>query len=278
MLGDVYMKTLPVGLQLFTVRDEMAKDLPAALKAVKEAGYDYVETAGFFGLSGEEFKAELDKAGLVAVSAHVPLADMLKNPEEAIETHKKLGCKYFVVPYLGGGERYGDPNFNSILKGIEKFGEMCHENGLWLLYHNHDFEFEKTADGRYVLDYMYETIKPECLGAEPDTCWVNIGGEDPASYIRKYSGRCPVVHLKDFVGGKTENMYTLIGTDEAKQEKSDAFAFRPLGQGVQNFPEIIAASIEAGAEYLVVEQDDTNDIPCIEAAKMSRDYLKTLGF
>ena len=125
---------------------------------------------------------------------------------------------------------------------------------------------------------MYETIKPECLGAEPDTCWVNIGGEDPASYIRKYSGRCPVVHLKDFVGGKTENMYTLIGTDEAKQEKSDAFAFRPLGQGKQNFPEILAASIEAGAEFVIVEQDDTNDIPCLEAAKMSRDYLKSLGW
>ena len=163
-------------------------------------------------------------------------------------------------------------------KGIEKFGEMCHENGLWLLYHNHDFEFEKTADGRYVLDYMYETIKPECLGAEPDTCWVNIGGEDPASYIRKYAGRCPVVHLKDFVGSKTENMYALIGTDEAKQEKSDAFAFRPLGQGKQNFPEILKASIESGAEYVIVEQDDTNEIPCLEAAKISRDYLKELGW
>lgn len=272
------MKKLPVGLQLYTVRDEMQKDLPATLKVVKEAGYDYVEPAGLFGLSGEEFKAELDKAGLIAVSAHVPLAEMLANPEEAIKTYKTLGCKFFAVPYLGGGERYGDPNFDSILSGIEKFGALCHENGLTLLYHNHDFEFEKTAEGQYVLDYMYEKISPQCLQTELDTCWVNIGGEEPASYIRKYAGRCPVVHLKDFIGGKTENMYALIGTDEATSEKSEEFAFRPVGQGVQNFPEILKAAVESGAEYVIVEQDDTNGIPSLEAAKMSRDYLKSLGW
>jgi len=272
------MKTLPVGLQLFTVRNEMAKSVSETLKAVKDAGYDYVEPAGLFGLSGEEFKAELDRAGLVAVSAHVPLAEMLANPDEAIKTYKTLGCKYFAVPYLGVGERYGDEGFDAILAGIEKFGKLCHENGLTLVYHNHDFEFEKTADGRYVLDYMYDSVKPEYLQAELDTCWVNIGGEDPASYIRKYKGRCPVVHLKDFVGGKTDNMYELIGTDQAKAEKSEEFAFRPVGHGVQDFPEILASSIEADAEYVIVEQDDTNDIPCLEAAKMSRDYLKTLGW
>ena len=272
------MKTLPVGIQLYTVRDEMAKDLSATLAAVKNAGYDYVEPAGLFGLSGEAFKAELDKAGLVAVSAHVPLNEMLANPEEAIKTYKTLGCKYFAVPYLGGGERYGDEGFDAILEGIAKFGKLCHENGLTLLYHNHDFEFEKTADGRYVLDYMYETISPDYLQTELDTCWVNIGGEDPASYIRKYAGRCPVVHLKDFIGSKTENMYALIGTDEATSEKSEAFAFRPVGQGKQNFPEILKAAVESGAEYVIVEQDDTYDTPCLEAAKMSRDYLKTLGF
>ncbi len=272
------MKTLPVGLQLFTVRDEMAKSVSETLKAVKEAGYDCVEPAGLFGLSGEEFKSELDKAGLVAVSAHVPLAEMLANPQEAIATYKTLGCKYFAVPYLGVGERYGDEGFDAILSGIEKFGELCHKNGLTLVYHNHDFEFEKTSDGRYVLDYMYDTVKPEFLQAELDTCWVNIGGEDPSSYIRKYKGRCPVIHLKDFVGGKTENMYELIGTDQAKSEKSEEFAFRPVGSGVQNFPEILAASLDAGAEFVIVEQDDTNDIPCLEAAKISRDYLKSLGW
>ncbi len=272
------MKTLPVGLQLYTVRSEMEKDIAKTLAAVKAAGYDYVEPAGLFGLSGEQFKAELDKAGLVAVCAHVPLAEMLANPEELLETYKVIGCKYLAVPYLGGGERYGDEGFEKVMAGMASFGELCYKNGVILTYHNHDFEFEKTTDGRYVLDYMYETVKPEFLQAELDTCWVNIGGENPASYIRKYAGRCPVVHLKDFVGGKTENMYALIGTDEATSEKSEEFAFRPVGHGVQNFPEILEASVESGAEYVIVEQDETYEIPCLEAAKMSRDYLKTLGF
>lgn len=272
------MKTLPVGLQLYTVRDEMEKSVSATLKAVKEAGYDYVEPAGLFGFSGEEFKAELDKAGLVAVCAHVPIAQMLENPTETIKTYKEIGCKYLAVPFLGGGERYGDEGFEKIMKGMAEFGELCCKNGLTLVYHNHDFEFEKTVDGKYVLDFMYESIKPEYLQAELDTCWVNIGGENPAEYIKKYTGRCPIVHLKDFIGGKTKNMYALIGTDEATEEKSEEFAFRPVGKGVQNFSEILEASIEAGAEYVIVEQDSTYDIPCIEAAKMSRDYLKTLGW
>lgn len=272
------MKTLPVGLQLYTVRDEMEKSVPETLKAVKAAGYDYVEPAGLFGLSGKDFKAELDKAGLVAVCAHVPIAEMLKKPEETIETYKTIGCKYLAVPFLGGGERYGDDGFDAIMKGMASFGELCFKNGVTLVYHNHDFEFEKTTDGRYVLDYMYDTIKPEYLQAELDTCWVNIGGENPADYVRKYTGRCPVVHLKDFVGSKTNNMYALIGTDEAKEEKSEEFAFRPVGQGKQDFPAILAAAIDAGAEYVIVEQDSTYEIPSLEAAKMSRDYLKSLGW
>ncbi len=272
------MKTLPVGLQLYTVRDEMAKSVPETLAAVKNAGYDYVEPAGLFGLSGEEFKAELDKAGLIAVCAHVPLNEMLANPEQALKTYKTLGCKYLAVPYLGGGERYGDEGFDGIMKGMADFGKLCYENGLTLVYHNHDFEFEKTADGRYVLDYMYDTVKPEYLQAELDTCWVNIGGENPSDYIRKYKGRCPVVHLKDFVGSKAENMYALIGTDEAKSEVTEEFKFAPVGRGKQDFPEILKASVEAGAEYVIVEQDLTYDIPCLEAAKISRDYLKNLGW
>ena len=272
------MKTLPVGLQLYTVRDEMAKSVPQTLKAVKDAGYDYVEPAGLFGLSGEQFREELDKAALSAVCAHVPIEEILKNPDGILETYKVIGCKYLAVPFLGSGQRYGDDAFDEIMAGMASFGELCYNNGITLIYHNHDFEFEKTGDGKYVLDYMYDMVKPEYLQAELDTCWVNIGGEDPAQYIIKYTGRCPVVHLKDFVGSKTQNMYALIGTDEAKEEKSEAFAFRPVGSGKQNFPAILEASIKAGAEYVIVEQDSTYDIPCLEAAKISRDYLKSLGW
>ena len=272
------MKTLPVGLQLYTVRDEMEKSVPATLAAVKSIGYDYVEPAGLFGLSAKQFRDELEKAGLKAVCAHVPFVDMLKDPQGVIDTYKIIGCEYLAVPYLGEGERPGDEGFDKVLSSINDFGALCHKNGLTLLYHNHDFEFIRMENGQYGLDYMYSNIPAENLQTELDTCWVNVGGEVPADYIRKYANRCPVVHLKDFVGSKSENMYALIGTDAAKMEDSGKFEYRPVGSGKQDFPAILAAAVESGAKYVIVEQDGTYDTPCLQAAKISRDYLRTLGW
>ncbi len=272
------MKTLPVGLQLYTVRDEMAKSVPNTLRAVKDMGYDYVETAGLFGLTASEFKAELDKAGLCAISAHVPIETISEDVEKVISDYKEIGVKYIAIPFLGGGQRPTEEGFDEkILPIIKEFADKCEKNGVVSIYHNHDFEFEKMPDGQYGLEYIYDNVPK--MQSELDTCWVNIGGENPAEYIRKFKNRCPVVHLKDFVGSKTENMYELLGSDEAKAVKSDAFAMRPVGYGKQDFAEILKASIESGAEYVIVEQDDMNDgLSSFECAKMSRDYLKTLGF
>ena len=191
------MKTLPVGLQLYTVRDEMAKSVPETLKAVKEMGYDYVEPAGLFGYSYADFKAELDKAGLKAICAHVPFVELKGDTEKVIEGYKSIGCECVAVPYLGEGERPGDKDFDKVLADIDRIGAVCESKGVILVYHNHDFEFVKMENGMYGLDYMYATVPANHLQTELDTCWVKVGGEDPAAYIRKYAGRCPVVHLKD---------------------------------------------------------------------------------
>ena len=107
---------------------------------------------------------------------------------------------------------------------------------------------------------------------------MNVGGEDPAAYIRKYSGRAEMVHLKDFVGRKSENMYALIGIDENEEKNTHGkFEFRPLGKGVQDFPAILRAATEAGTEWVIVEQDSPSmGLTALECAKVSIDYLKTL--
>ena len=218
------------------------------------------------------------KEGFLKGQPDVVIQDLPGISQETIDTYKTIGCEYLAVPYLAGGQRPGDAGFDMVLSCINVFGALCCKNGLTLLYHNHDFEFVKLESGEYGLDYMYSNTQPQNLQTELDTCWVNIGGEVPAEYIRKYAGRCPVVHLKDFVGSKSENMYALIGTDAAKMEDSAKFEFRPVGSGKQDFPAILAAVVESGAKYVIVEQDNTYDIPCLEAAKMSREYLKTLGW
>ena len=272
------MKNLPVALQLYTVRDFLEKDVRSTLAKVRELGYEYVEPAGLYGLPAETFRQYLDELGLKAICAHVPLAEMQADPDGVMKTYRKLGMKYIAVPYLAEGQRPGDPGFDKVLADIERIGKAAAENDMQLLYHNHDFEFITLPDGRFGLDAMYETVPAEYLATELDTCWVKVAGQDPAAYIRKYAGRCPVVHLKDFYGSKTEHMYELIGTNEAKAEKSAAFEFRPVGSGVQDIPAILEAALESGAHYVVVEQDSSNDRSSLDAAASSRQYLASLGW
>ena len=146
-----------------------------------------------------------------------------------------------------------------------------------LLYHNHDFEFMK-LDGKYALDILYEKVPAELLQTELDMCWVNIGGENPAEYLLKYTGRAPVVHLKDFWGEKSEDMYELIGIDRKLPTRPANFEFRPVGSGKQDFPAILKAAEQAGASWVVVEQDKPSmGLTALECAAKSRAYLKSIG-
>lgn len=272
-----FEKTLPVGLQLYSVRDFLQNDFEGTLKKIKDMGYDYVEPAGFYGMTAEKFSEGLKKAGLTAICAHIPYAEMMADGDKVVNDCLTLGIKYVAIPYLDEKTRPGSDDFENVLETIRAFGKKCADSGIQLLYHNHDFEFIKMPDGRYGLDYMYETVDASLLATELDCCWVNVAGESPADYVRKYAGRCPVVHLKDFTGQKTANMYNLIGLKETAKETA-AFEFRPVGYGKQDVPSILKAATESGASYLVVEQDQPGEQTSLEAVEMSRKYLKSLGF
>ncbi|MBQ1985501.1 MAG: sugar phosphate isomerase/epimerase, partial [Clostridia bacterium] len=145
--------------------------------------------------------------------------------------------------------------------------------------HNHDFEFVKMENGQYALDYMYDEIPASLLQTELDICWVKVAGEEPVEYINKYAGRAPVVHLKDFYKeGKPANMYELIGIETEKVEETGKFEFRPVGYGMQNIPPVLEAAVAAGANWVVVEQDQAYERAPIDAVTLSREYLKTLGW
>lgn len=267
------MKKWPIAIQVYSVRDAAAEDFEGTMRSLKEMGYDGVELAGLYGMeSAVACKKVLDQVGLELVSAHVPF-DALQN-DAALDDYAATGIKYVVIPWMSA------PKDEEELKGciarIRKVGERCKARGMQLLYHNHDFEFNKIND-KYILDTYYEEIPADLLQTELDTCWVNVGGENPAQYVRKYTGRAPVVHLKDFTGSKTANMYALIGTDAAKEESSSKFEFRAVGYGKQDFPAILAAAEDAGAGWVVVEQDSPSmgKTP-MECAKMSVDYLKSI--
>lgn len=266
---------LPIAVQLYSVRDEMEKDFYGTVKKIKDMGYEGVEFAGLFGKSGTEVKAICDEIGVTPVSAHVPYYDMLENPEAVLKDYKDMGCKYVAVPYLTEECRPGTEGWASTVEGIRKIAEAAKKMGIQLLYHNHDFEFIK-IDGEYALDILYDTIPADLLKTEIDTCWVNVGGENPAEYIEKYAGRAPVVHLKDFHGSKGNGpLYKLIGIDDETEAVESTFEFRPVGYGVQDWAKIIASAEKAGAEWVVVEQDSPSmDKSPLECVQMSINYLK----
>ena len=271
---------LQIALQLYSVRHEMKEDLPATLKKVKAMGYDGVEFAGIFGYDPVELRALCAENGLVPISAHVPVAEMIEDAEATFQKYAAIGTRFVAIPYLVEEYRPGAEKFDEMLENIKKFGTVAKKYGMQLLYHNHDFEFVKLEDGTYGLDKMYAEVSADLLQTELDTCWVNVGGEDPSGFIRKYAGRAPVVHLKDFVGEKSAHMYELIGIkSENAGKQPEAFAFRPVGYGKQDFPVILTAAKEAGAEWVVVEQDSpTMGLSELESAEKSIQYLKSLNW
>ncbi len=269
----------PIALQLYSVRDVLENDFSATLERIKAFGYDGVEFAGLYGKKPTEISKALKDIGLAPLSAHVPFTDMIGAPERIISEYAEIGCSYIVIPYLTPEYRPNGERFNEVIEGAEKIGKAAKASGLTLLYHNHDFEFEK-IDGKYALDILYGSVSEDLLKTEIDTCWVNVAGENPSEYIRKYTGRSPIVHLKDFVmpGKRPEKMYDLIGIkDDAKKEEAAAFEFRPLGLGVQNFEEILKACSDAGTQWVVVEQDRPSmGNTSVECAQISIQYLKSL--
>lgn len=278
------MVRLPIGLQLFSVRDDMEKDFAGTLKKVKEMGYDGVEFAGLYGKTPAEVKKLCDEIGLIPVSAHVPFAEMIAAPDSVIEAYRILGVQQIVIPYLTEEYRPGAEGFDTLIAWAQKLGSLCKASGMKLAYHNHDFEFTKMGED-YALDILYREVPSDYLETQLDTCWVFVGGEDPIKYVKKYAHRQYTVHLKDFwvrpdfvKGQKCEQLYQLIGLDagaQAPEEEGQNFCFRPVGYGVQNVAAIIQTAEESGAKWIIVEQDNPSmgKTP-LECARMSVQYLK----
>lgn len=266
------MKKFPIALQVYSVRDYAQEDFAGTMQKVKDMGYDGVELAGTYGMTAVECKEILDRIGLEFMCAHVPV-DVLED-DAALADYAATGIAYIAIPWMTGPTT--PEELEAAILRIRKIAERCKEKGMQLLYHNHDFEFKKINDA-YILDSYYESICPELLQTELDTCWVNVGGENPVDYVKKYTGRAPIVHLKDFAGRKSDNMYALIGSSVAKEDASGEFEFRPLGYGLQDVPAILEAAASAGAKWIVVEQDRPSmEKTSLESVQMSIEYLKQL--
>lgn len=141
-------KTLPVGIQVYSVREEAAKDFKGTMTKLKELGYDFVELAGLYGQTPEEVKAILDEVGIPAISAHVSELMTADDYESVLDGYVTIGCKYVAIPWLGEGMRPGDEGFDKVLARIDAVGAAAEKRGLVLLYHNPRFRVQKDARRR----------------------------------------------------------------------------------------------------------------------------------
>ena len=226
-------------------------------------GYAAVEFAGLYGNDPAEVKALCQKIGLTPLSAHVAYLDLRDDLEKNMDCYAALGCQYIVVPYLLREYRPGTEAFYDVIRSLPRFAEAAKERGMILQYHNHAFEFVQLED-QYALDLLFETVGPQLLQTQLDTCWIKIAGEEPTEYLRKYADRIPTVHLKDFTFSD-ENTQTVM---------AEKYEFRPLGTGLQDLPAIIATALECGAQWFIVELDHpAMGHTALECAEISAEYL-----
>ena len=273
---EAVMKKIPIGYQLYSAREAAEKDLKGICRALKSLGYDGVEFAGFYGHSAEEIKKILDDTGLVGISSHVGIQSIEQDMFGAIAFHQAIGCKFIAVPSLDNYRKPGNPGFPASIRLLDKFGRLCKEAGIQLLYHNHDFEFVDVS-GIYGLDFLFEAVDPDILKTQIDVCWVKYAGVEPTAYLRKYAGRAPLIHMKDFVGKKGEGTpYALIG-QTAEADQGVPFAYKPFGYGCQDVKALVEAGMDAGAEWFIIEQDDCYEQDPMDAAGLSMKTMIALG-
>ncbi len=255
------------GLALYTVRDAM-KDARATLSKVAQAGYVNVESAGydngkFYNLSPADFKSLLDEMKLKPISAHQGTANF-ENIDQQIADLKTAGFKYFVIPVPPMG-LFGHDGAKMTMKGgaknlaqiLDKLGEKCAAAGLQLLYHNHDFEFMKDADGTVVIDYLLENCNPKYVNFQMDLYWVTKAGADPVAYFKRYPGRFKIWHVKDM---------------------DDQGRFAPVGNGKIDFKRVLDNKKLSGMQYYFVEQDACFNETALEAIVISHKGLEKIGF
>jgi len=228
--------SLPIGLQLYTLRDVLKDDFDGTLEKVKHIGFDYIEFAGYGAYTAEQMKKVCERIGLTPTSAHVGLDFVRDHTTQAIDDAKALGYKYVVIPYLPSPLQDSLDGYRETAKLFNDIGAKLSDEGLTLCYHNHDFEFKQLGGG-----HGYDVLVGETDSAkvqfELDIMWVDFAGEDVAGWMNKLSGRLPIIHVKDRVAG-----------GERK--------FAEVGTGVVDIEAAVSAAADSGVEYLVVEQDN----------------------
>lgn len=273
------------GIQLWTVKEDLATDVKGTLKALADNGYSYVESFShkgpeiFWGMKPKVLKEYLDSINLKMPSSHCdPIYTMDIKTEsvfkQLVDDAASIGMKYLINPFLG--ELKTQDDWKKATDGLNRQGEICSKAGLRFAYHNHHFEFKKFADGSTPEQMMLDGTDPKLVDFELDLYWIVKAGENPEEWLKKYNNRFKLCHVKDL--HKDEKQKAI----EAKEKPTDDFwpvgGSCNLGTGKIDFAKLLSIAKANGAEYYIVEQERFDDGTRLESVKVDADYMKKLVF
>ncbi len=259
-----------IGLQLWTVRREMEADAKGTLKAIREIGYNDIESAGyaegkFYNMTKEDFKSYITDLGFTMRSGHtrtgflVPeMKNTMRNQFEGVcEDAAYMGQKTIVCGWFSDEERKTLDNYKELAELFNKCGETAKSFGLQFAHHNHDFEFQK-IDNVVPYDLLLAETDEDLVKYQLDLYWIKKANEDAFKYFDKHPGRFISWHVKDM-------------------EDSDDRFFTEVGNGVIDFKSIFAEKEKSGMQYYYVEQDECRNHKPLESIKISHDYLEEMN-
>lgn len=271
------MKNTKFAAPLYILRKECEKDLYDVLKKLKEIGFEGIEFLGFFGKEPKELRNKLEELQLKAIGNHVDYYEFINNINGTIQLHKDIGCSFLTVTGLSKDDFTQEDKVEGYLKNVENIGKACREEGLNLLYHNHDKELQVKIKDKYFLEEILDNISGEYLSFEPDLGWMAIGGGAPEYFLEKYKERCKVIHLKDYYALNTREIGDLSTLGESKGGLEHSyFEFRPVGYGILNFPSLFNKIKDCKPEWLLADHDLAYERDSYLDLKISLEYMKNL--
>ncbi len=255
----------PLGLQLYSLRDQFAQDVPGTLDKVRDFGFKYVELAGTYGLTPEQVRAELDARGLKAVSGHFPYARFRDDVEGIAREAKILGLEYVGCAWVDHEEPFDEKTCRDAIAVFNQAGTALARHGLKFFSHTHGYEFQPYGSGT-LFDLMMAETKPEFVNYQMDVFWVVHAGQDPVRLLEKYGSRFQLTHLKDMKDSTPTGLLT---------GHSDPANCVAIGTGKIDFPPLLRAADKAGVKWHFIEDES----PSVEQQiPITLRYLEQVGY
>ncbi len=252
---------VPIGLQLYTVRDQAESDLPGTLAQIKKIGYDEVETYwNVYNRPAKQLHSMIVDAGLKVPSGHFDYDGLAGKMEYA----KELGVQYMVCPMLPKTMWNAADDFKKAGDQFNQWAEQVQKMGMKFAFHNHNYEFKKFGD-KTGFDILMANTDPKLVGLEMDCYWITQAGLNPVTMLKKYKERIHMLHLKD----------RKPGFATSQQLEPSAEHFTEVGSGSIDWKAIFTVAEEQGVEHYFVERD-SGDKPAMESIRISYEYLNQL--